>query len=316
MSQRNNNKKPPQTLLVLCGPPSSGKSTFRIEFLKDNPNYIAVSRDDLRYMMRNEGWLPGVLEGIITDVVDGLILEALKAGKSVIADATHCNLKSIRHYDKFQKQFPGLRIRYKVFDVPFDELVERDSKRERKVGLDVLNKMYAGFQELMQNEAFKRQLVEQNREPVIQDKTLPMAVICDLDGTLALFEGKRSPFDASRCDETDDLNIPVAMAVTGFAMQGVKILFVSGREDKDEAPTRRFLETYMSHVDWDLHMRSSEREAGVNDCIVKERIVREKILPFYHTIAIFDDRLRVLNLFYSLLPNVMVFNCNNNKGEY
>ena len=41
-----------------------------------------------------------------------------------------------------------------------------------------------------------------------QNEALPKAIICDLDGTLALMNG-RNPFDASKCDE-DLLNVPVA----------------------------------------------------------------------------------------------------------
>ena len=34
------------------------------------------------------------------------------------------------------------------------------------------------------------------------------AIICDLDGTIALMNGKRSPFEFLKCDQ-DDPNLPV-----------------------------------------------------------------------------------------------------------
>lgn len=35
-------------ILVLQGPPASGKSTFAKEFVKDKPDWIIVSRDEIR----------------------------------------------------------------------------------------------------------------------------------------------------------------------------------------------------------------------------------------------------------------------------
>nr|WP_258932547.1 hypothetical protein [Flavobacterium oreochromis] len=73
---------------------------------------------------------------------------------------------------------------------------------------------------------------------IAQNEALPKAIICDLDGTLALMNG-RNPFDASKCDE-DLLNVPVANVLKNYHQLGYKILLVSGREDKFQAPTLRF----------------------------------------------------------------------------
>ena len=47
-----------------------------------------------------------------------------------------------------------------------------------------------------------------------QNPDLPKAIICDLDGTLALMNG-RNPFDASRCDN-DLLHHPVANLLKNY----------------------------------------------------------------------------------------------------
>lgn len=57
-----------------------------------------------------------------------------------------------------------------------------------------------------------------------QNPDLPRAIICDLDGTLALMHN-RDPFDASTCDN-DDLNEPVANTLKVFAKEGYQILLV------------------------------------------------------------------------------------------
>ena len=61
-----------------------------------------------------------------------------------------------------------------------------------------------------------------------QDPSLPKAIICDLDGTLALMNG-RSPFDASTC-ESDLPNTPVVNIVKNYHELGYKIILASGRD--------------------------------------------------------------------------------------
>jgi len=55
----------------------------------------------------------------------------------------------------------------------------------------------------------------------VQDTNLPKAIICDLDGTLSLLNG-RDPYIASECDK-DKLNEPVANLISNLEL----ILFYS-----------------------------------------------------------------------------------------
>lgn len=41
-------------LLILVGISGSGKSTYAKNFVKDNPSYCIVSRDDFRYGLQNK----------------------------------------------------------------------------------------------------------------------------------------------------------------------------------------------------------------------------------------------------------------------
>src|SRR5512135_3110256 len=51
-------------------------------------------------------------------------------------------------------------------------------------------------------------------QALMSDAPLPLAIICDLDGTLALLNG-RSPYDASMCLD-DGLNVPIAHIVRTY----------------------------------------------------------------------------------------------------
>jgi hypothetical protein len=71
---------------------------------------------------------------------------------------------------------------------------------------------------------------------------LPKAIICVLDGTLVVMNGRNS-FGARRCDQ-DLLNQPATNVLKNHKILGDKILLLSGREDQYKAPTLRFLETH------------------------------------------------------------------------
>jgi len=126
----------------------------------------------------------------------------------------------------------------------------------------------------------------------------PKVVICDLDGTLSLFEKVdksqphyRNPYDASTCDN-DLLNEIVAEIIDDYF-----VILVSGREDKYKAPTLRFLEKHNIRYE-NLYMRKS----GDNrkDSIVKKEIYEEFIKPNYKVKFVLDDRNQVVEMWRSL----------------
>src|SRR5260221_4266897 len=55
----------------------------------------------------------------------------------------------------------------------------------------------------------------------------PKAIMCDLDGTLALM-GERGPFEMEKC-EHDMLNRPVYLMLEACRLAGYRIILVSGR---------------------------------------------------------------------------------------
>lgn len=120
-------------------------------------------------------------------------------------------------------------------------------------------------------------------------------VLCDLDGTLCLFEKQdksksnyRSPYDASTC-ENDLMNEAVAK-ILGFCL---KVILVSGREDKYRNQTERWLEANGIEYDALLMRRSGDYR---KDSIVKLEIYDEFIKPFYDVEFVLDDRNQVVEM--------------------
>ena len=125
----------------------------------------------------------------------------------------------------------------------------------------------------------------------------PRTIICDLDGTLAIHNG-RGPFDYDKCD-TDLVNEPVSDVVFAMIESGMadQVIYLSGRPNS----CREKSESWLYHA-CAARGPLMMRETGDyrNDAIVKEEIYRRDIEPRYNVILILDDRDRVVNMWRSL----------------
>jgi len=278
-----------KTIYILKGLPASGKSTYAKKLLKENPGtYKRINRDDLREMF--DGYhLSNDNEKFAKKVRDLLILEALDAGKHVIVDDTNLsdkNLNRITQLADIHRKKTGntVKVEVKEFEIELEEAIERDSKRERPVGKKVIERMHRHHY---------GEGVTDDRGPnyMKQDKKLPPAIICDLDGTLAIIKD-RSPFDASKCEQ-DLLNEPIAEIVKSYSERGTRIILLSGRQDKHMEQTKNWLAKYDIPYD-DLLMRKTKD--GRKDSVIKKEIVANNITGKYFVRFVLDDRDQVVDM--------------------
>ena len=120
---------------------------------------------------------------------------------------------------------------------------------------------------------------------------MPAAILCDLDGTLAILHD-RSPFDAKRC-ETDLLNIPIAEILKTYHQRSVKIILMSGREDTARIQTMNWL-SYNKIPYNALYMRTSGDMR--KDAIVKKELYVKHIKGQFFVQFVLDDRNQVVDL--------------------
>jgi len=291
-------KKNPQ-LLILVGAPGSGKTTFAKYFIRTEENWMRLSRDDFRTMHFTYSNLSPHEEMMITDMIDASIFALLKKRCNVIIDATHCRADYLEHYiNKFNHLAD---ISFKIFEVDSKVIAQRCEKRNQETGKFISSKVQQHF--LNDLWALKKVFDFSSRPRVDervgiqkQDKSLPKAIICDLDGTLALMD-KRNPFDATNAD-MDDLNEPVANVLKAFAAQEYQILLVSGRENRFREPTLRFLEKngILYHQLW---MRPSGDYR--KDSIIKQEIFEAEISGNYYIDFVLDDRDQVVDMWRKVL---------------
>lgn len=262
------------------GLPASGKTTWAIKHMAKNPGrYKRINKDDLRSMLDCGKWSSDN-EKLIVKVRDALILQSLEAGKHVIVDDTNLHHK---HIDQIRQLTKNIAIvETKDFtNVSVKECIERDLKREPSVGKKVILDMYNQFLKL------KPQVIE-------KDPNLPEAIICDIDGTLALFEG--NPYE--RDFMSDKVNIPIASILVVWKNLNTKIIIVSGRNNKFKDQTVEWLEK--NSINYDLIFMPRNPEDTKKDFILKQEIYEKEIKGKYNVLFVLDDRNRVVELWRSL----------------
>lgn len=129
-------------LHVLIGLPAVGKSTKAKEMAKQL-NVVVLSSDSLR-----EELLEDINDQSQNDMIfkelHSRINKLLSDGHDVIYDATNLNRKRRIHLIKNEIKAEEYYAYY--FNSLFGECLHNDSQRERKVGFDVLNRMYTSAQ--------------------------------------------------------------------------------------------------------------------------------------------------------------------------
>ena len=256
-----------QRVFLLKGLPGSGKTFWARQFMEAYPGgYKRVSKSDLREMV-DAGKYSRDNEQFILHARNTLIMEAIEKGYNVIVDDT--NLEE-QHEQAIRDLVAGKAIvEVKSFtDIPLEECIKRDQMRPNSVGEKVIRGMY------------KKHLYKEP-EPPAYIEWLPDVIIADLDGTLALPNG-RNPYDASLCE--DDLVNPV---VWDILAKGYPPILVTGRSEKHRPQTERWLKTHgIAYTRLFMRADGDKRQDGV----VKQEIYREHIAGKYNIKYVLEDR--------------------------
>ncbi len=291
-------------LLTLIGIPCSGKSTFAIELIKKDSSWVRINRDDIRMSLFGKEFDLSI-EGLVSQIQTNLIQLSLKNNRNVVVDNCHVKLSYRNELKKIAESVGDVLYEEKVFNTDLDVCLERNLKRDRKVPEDIILKYYKLGKDVFSGK-YKPVVQFYPRSEIgysslQQDLSLSKAILCDLDGTLAILNG-RNPYDASTCDQ-DLPNIPVLETIKMFHDSGYKIIFCSGREDKYKEPTVKFIETYFTmkypNSDYDiprgyqLFMRKSGDQR--KDSIIKEEIFNTEIRDKYCVLLVLDDRNQVVD---------------------
>lgn len=293
-------------IIILVGCPAAGKTTWSKQFLAKNPNYVRVNRDDFRFMLRNQPFCEDKIEKMINDLQMITIRECLNNRLNVIVDNT--NLKE-SYINPIVRSFNHRAdIEFMLLDISYEKALERDNAREKKVGEEVLKRMFENYKVFKDSFHFQN-LPQLKREKVAEeflkskvkyDPELKDCVISDIDGTLAIMN--RSPFNWGKVDK-DYPNLSVIMHVNEHFDKGRKVILMSGRDKSARQLTEKWLKDngVLYH---ELYMRgdlyTGDGDDYRKDNVVKEELYNEYVKNKYNVLVVYDDRRQVVNLWRRL----------------
>lgn len=283
------------TCIINIGIPGAGKTTWSRDFLRKNPNYLRINRDDFRLMLRNEQQTEPKIEDLITDLFYQAIDAALGKKMNLIIDNTNLRKRYIDDIIEYVQH--RANVSFMVFPITLETAIERDAARERSVGEEVIKKMYKSYLDLMDSYNYsdqpKKHYIYKEPEMITG---LPKAVIFDLDGTLTHTNGKRHYFDWNKCDR-DDLDQIVHAAYLRHRVAGDTILIVTGRSEEARESTELWLDFYgITHER--LFMRGKEDFRP--DYVVKEALFNEHIKGKYNIEVVYEDKQKVVDMWRRL----------------
>ena len=273
-----------QKIIFLKGLPASGKTSWAIEKCREDIDLIRLNKDDLRKEFGNPSWSREFEDKVVAAQRSrGISLLNLK--HSLIID--DCNFSE--NHKKFWHELSiklGIEFEEKYFNVDVEECIKRDKTRENSIGEAEIRRMYNTYVRPNSLHSDIRYMLE-------QDPTLPSCIICDLDGTLAIHNG-RNPYDDSKIF-TDKLNKNVKRILDTYDFIGYTIIYLSGRNESARMNTENWLRNnYCTYEKSKLLMRPDQDFRP--DEIVKREIYERKIKDKFFVEFVLDDRDKVVRM--------------------
>lgn len=286
---------------LMRGLPASGKSTAARRLMAESGGRMRrVSLDDLRRMLDdNDGsrHLGRRFEETVLAVQDATVLAAIETGFDIVVDNTHL----VSRIPKRLKNLVGGRAVFEVHDltdVDVEECVRRDALRPNPVGEEHIRAMGLRLASA-KSSGWKLSADQLNDVAPVQtyaaDPSLPGAVLCDIDGTLA-DNKNRGPYDWAKV-ESDELIVATADALEAFGARGDRIVLMSGRGEDVREGTERWLAAHAVKYD-ELWMRKAGDTRA--DDIVKSELFDAHVRDRFAVRVVLDDRSRVVALWRRL----------------
>jgi len=269
-------------IILTKGLPASGKTTWAKEFVKNNPDFVNICKDDIRNMLG-----PNIKESQVLEIRDSTIKMYLSRNKSVIVSDTNLNPDHTATIQTIAQEHQAeLEINDSFSKVSSFECIKRDSTRPNKVGAGVIRQMY-------------NQYLRPKTETLFRNPALPNCYIFDIDGTLAVM-GDRSPYDWKNVgiDEPHQFVVDIykvlLQTIQNSTAQQNEIFIFSGRDASCRAQTLEWLEKNGITDFKALHMRETDDIRA--DTVIKKELYQTHINNKYNVLGIFDDRDSVVEM--------------------
>ena len=143
-------KKMPE-LIVLCGLPGAGKTTYAKQYVQEHPNTKIMSSDKIREELYGDEMIQGKPEEVF-GLMKKRTVEYLNLGIDVIYDATGMSRSNRSEILSCTPKVVNKKCI--VIWASIEECIERDACRVRKVGKEVIDQIVRRFQAPFYDEGF------------------------------------------------------------------------------------------------------------------------------------------------------------------
>lgn len=290
-------------LVVLVGPPGSGKSTKAIELEKQN--YTRINQDD----MGKDGHIQA-------------FQLALMSSDNIVIDRMNFNKDQRSKYVVSAKKL-GFKTKALEFHVAEETCIKRCNERknhptikDEETAKRAIGMFFSKYEEATKEEGFDEiEIIRDNA-----DGRKKQALIIDIDGTMANINHRLHYVRDVKKDwgkffsevKGDSVNRWCAEILERFRNDDVykhhDILFVSGRPDSTMKDTKEWLKD--NNIGYDkLFMR--KRDDYRKDNTIKEIIYNFNIKPYYDVLFVVDDREQVVQMWRS--KGLVVLQCDEGK---
>ena len=153
-------------IILTRGIQGSGKSTWAKKWVEEDPTHrVRWNNDDFNKMLGYK-WLPEKA-GFIADTRLDFLMNAMQRGFDIVVDNMNMDSKHLKSIERLAQDFnetlapSDSKDSYTVetkdfFDVPLEECIERDSRRETPIGKEVITETYNRYKELIENSKSNR----------------------------------------------------------------------------------------------------------------------------------------------------------------
>jgi predicted kinase len=132
-----------QCIIFLQGLPGSGKSTYAINRCKGDPKIKRLNKDSIRDFMGNPKFSRD-FEKLVLEIQRKAGNFLLDAGYSIIIDDTNFSKGHLSYWLGVASE-RSIEFMVQTFNTSLEECIDRDSKREKPVGKQVILDMYEKY---------------------------------------------------------------------------------------------------------------------------------------------------------------------------
>lgn len=279
-------------MIINRGLPGSGKSTISQGRMLAEKNIVRINRDLLRKMLHFNRFTTEN-ESMTREAARMLAKVFIQAGKNVIIDDCNLHPATMQGWEDLAKELKAEVEIVDMTEVPVEECVLRDTRREESVGGTVIKNM-----------ALKYGIKTFDEGSV---------VLCDIDGSIADCEHRmhfiKKPEDAPedwkkdwkgffRFMEDDLVREEVQKILVQFYNEGKTVIFMSARPEMYKDVTLRWLQEHFLTFAWTVILRKDGDKRP--DTEVKKQMFEEHFKDKKCIHIVIDDRPSVLRMWQSM----------------